>query len=123
MIKAIGRLLLASIFISGGSLAFINPGPRAINVARAGIPQAHLATILNGAIMVVAGSALALNLSPKLAAAILAGALIPTTLVGHPFWREQDATAHTGQRAHFMKNLAMLGGLLLVISDQRTDKQ
>jgi uncharacterized membrane protein YphA (DoxX/SURF4 family) len=42
--------------------------------------------------------------------------LVPTTLAGHRFWAEEDPQAKSMQRIQFLKNLAMFGGLLLVVS-------
>src|SRR5215469_1777366 len=117
MLKTLARLLLASMFISGGSDTFIHPDGRASKVATAGIPQPRQATILNGALMVIAGVMLALDIAPKLAATILAALLIPTTIVGHPFWKIENPADQANQRVHFLKNLAMLGGLLTVLAE------
>ena len=68
---------------------------------------------LNGIVQVGAGVALATGTVPHLAALALACSLVPTTIAGHPFWREHDPGARAGQRIHFLKNVAMLGGLLL----------
>ena len=118
MFKTLGRLFLASMFIQGGANTFLNPDGRASKVAAAGIPNPRQATILNGRVMVVAGSMLALDVMPKLAAALLAGALIPTTFVGHPFWNENNPGGRVNQQVHFLKNLSMLGGLLTVLADR-----
>lgn len=45
---------------------------------------------LNGAGMALAGGALALGIAPRLSAAALIGLLVPTTIVGHPFWKIED---------------------------------
>ncbi len=119
MIKSVGHFLLGIIFVSGGSNTFINPDGRAEKVASAGIPNPRQATILNGAVMTVAGSLLSLSLVPKLAALALLGTLIPTTLVGHPFWKEETPAARANQRTQFLKNLAMIGGLLLVLVEKK----
>ncbi|GHO67989.1 membrane protein [Ktedonobacter sp. SOSP1-52] len=117
MLKTLGRMLLASIFISGGANTFMQPDGRAEKVAAAGIPQPRQAAILNGAVMVVGGSALAAGIAPKLAATALLGALIPTTIVGHPFWKEETPAGKANQQVQFLKNLAAVGGLLLVLAD------
>ena len=36
---------------------------------------------------------------------------------GHRFWEEEDATRRAQQRIHFLKNLSMLGGLMLAAVD------
>ena len=67
--------------------------------------------------MTIAGGMLGLGIAPRAAAAVLAVSLVPTTLVGHPFWNEKGE-ARVAQQTHFMKNLAMLGALLLVMAEE-----
>lgn len=112
MLKSLGRLLLAGIFISGGMDQLQQPDGRVQKAQEAGIPNARQAVMINGTTMVVGGAALALGLLPRLAAAALAATLVPTTLVGHAFWKEQDPATRKSQQIHFLKNLAILGGLL-----------
>jgi putative oxidoreductase len=117
-VKSLGHIFLGTMFITGGWGAFKNPGGRVEKVANVGISRAKEATILNGAAMMVAGSALALDIAPKLASVILLGSLIPTTYIGHPFWKEETPAGRAGQKIQFMKNLAMIGGLLLVLQEK-----
>lgn len=71
---------------------------------------------MNGAIQAAAGTLLSLGRMPRLAASVLALSLIPTTLAGHPFWKEQDLAIRELQRTQFLKNLGLLGGLILAMS-------
>ena len=48
----------------------------------------------------------------------MAASLIPTTLAGHRFWEETDPKSKAAQRIQFLKNIAMLGGLLLITTDK-----
>ncbi|TME01497.1 MAG: DoxX family protein [Chloroflexi bacterium] len=118
MLKSLSRLLLSGIFISGGADAFLKPGGRVKKVAAFDIPEAEQAVKLNGATMVFAGTALALGIAPKAAATVLIGCLIPTTIVGHPFWKEEDSGSRKNQQVQFLKNLGLMGGLLLVLLEK-----
>jgi uncharacterized membrane protein YphA (DoxX/SURF4 family) len=117
--RLLGQLLLAGIFITGGADAFAHPGHRVAMVAEANLPailpNPKTAVELNGAIMAVGGTMLALDIAPRLAAAGLIGSLLPTTLVGHAFWKVEDKAARKAQQTQFLKNLGLLGGLLLVL--------
>jgi uncharacterized membrane protein YphA (DoxX/SURF4 family) len=110
--------LLAPIFVLGGLLTLRNPQSRADQLARLRLPLRLpfplLLVRLNAAVMVIAGSALALNFMPALASASLALVLVPTTVVGHAFWIA-EGTARQEQLAHFIKNVAVLGGLVAMI--------
>ncbi len=117
-IGSTGRLLLSGIFISGGSSAFLQPGGRPKAVEKAGIPAPHQAVLLNGAAMTIGGAAIATGIFPKLASIGLIASLIPTTLVGHAFWNEKDPQAMAMQRIQFLKNLGLIGGLLLILQEK-----
>lgn len=113
-IRFLARALLGFAFIVLGWDAARQPGGRVQRVASVGVPQPELAVRANGALMVAAGTTLVLGIRPRLSAVALVASMVPTTLVGHPFWQEDDLRQRTGQRIHFLKNLSMIGGLLIV---------
>ena len=115
--RTLARPLLASMFIAGGLDALRNPGPRQDLVAKAGLQDPEKLVRVNAATQVVGGLALATGRLPRLSALALAGSLVPTTYVGHPFWSEDDKAAMRTQRTQFFKNLSMLGGLILAAAD------
>ena len=118
MIRSLSHMLLSGIFIAGGADAFLKPGPRVNKVEASGIPEPEQAVVFNGAVMVIAGLALALGIAPKLAAAVLIGTLVPTTFVGHPFWKEETVAGRKNQLTQFFKNLGLIGGLVLVLLEK-----
>ncbi len=67
----------------------------------------------NAATQMGAAALLALGVRPRLCAATLAASIVPTTLGGHRFWEQDEDAPRTQQRIHFLKNLAILGGLVL----------
>jgi len=118
--------MLGAMFISGGVDALRNPeskAPKAEAVAPAlaepiGLPEDPETLVqINGAVMVTGGVLLSLGRAPRLAATALAASLVPTTIAGHRFWEIDDPQARAGQRIHFFKNVAMLGGLILAAVD------
>jgi len=119
--------MLSSMFIAGGIDAVNNPQPKvpkAEKVAPAlaeplGLPEDSVTLVrINGAVQVGAGILLALGWVPRVAASALAASLVPTTWAGHRFWEETDKQARAAQRIHFLKNTAMLGGLILAATDR-----
>ena len=117
LLRRLSRLLLSGIFVVAGAEAFQNPGQRVARAADLGVPYPELATKANAATMVLAGSALALGVRARLAAATLAASLVPTTVAGHPYWKEDDPKARAMQRTQFLKNVGLLGGLLAVLAE------
>ena len=73
--------------------------------------------LADGALKVAAGGLLAFGRFPRLSALALAGSLVPTTIAGHPFWKESDPAKRRQQRVHLTKNVSMLGGLLIAAVD------
>jgi putative oxidoreductase len=122
-VRRLAGLLLGGIFISGGLEVLQRPEPRAklaepvVSQVAAVVPRAPAdamtAVRLNALTHVIAGSALALGIMPRAASLVLAGSLVPTTFGGHRFWELEDAAARAQQRTHFLKNAAILGGLLV----------
>lgn len=120
---AVARPLLSSIFIIGGLDAFRNPASKAPSADKVVGPLAQHTPGVSGteqivradaAAKVLGGLALAAGIAPRLAALGLAASLVPTTLAGHSFWEQTEPALRAAHQAHFFKNVAVLGGLLLV---------
>lgn len=129
MIRNVARPMLAAMFVAGGYGTLMEPervAPKAEPVVSAlservpGVPRQTVTAVRwNGAVQVVAGTLLSVGLLPRASAAALAGTLVPVTAAGHRFWEADDAQERAQQRIHFLKNLAMFGGLLLAATDRR----
>ena len=126
VLRDAARPMLASIFIIQGFDTMLHPervAPRAEPVVAPlaelvpGVPTTEDAVRLNGAVQFTAGSLLALGIFPRLSAAAIAVTLVPTTAAGHRFWEVEDEKERAQQRIHFLKNLAIFGGLLIAAGD------
>lgn len=136
LVRLFARPALSAIFVSTGLLAVRKPqvlAPTAEPVVAKVSPllqkalPAQLASVLptdtiglvrlNGFVHVVGGAMLSIGKAPRLAASALALSLVPTTLAGHPFWSEHDPAKRQDAQIHFLKNLALLGGLLIASVD------
>jgi putative oxidoreductase len=132
LVRRIARPLLATPFIYGGISTLRKPqdrvpGARPIvekvtETADKQLPvqvprDVEQYVKINAGVQVGAGALLALGRFPRLSSLLLAGSVVPTTLAGHRFWEEQDPKVQFEKIAHFVKNLGMLGGLLLAAVD------
>ena len=128
-LRLVARPMLASIFVTGGIAALQDPEGHApvardvtdpLQEAAPALDQASTTQLvqLNGIAQVVGGLLLAWGKAPRLAALLLAGTLVPTTLAAHRFWEESDEQARGQQRIHFFKNVSLLGGLLIATMDR-----
>jgi uncharacterized membrane protein YphA (DoxX/SURF4 family) len=130
-VRAAARAMLSGIFVISGARALSNPDPL---VGRAKTVTDHVGPLLErapgristdprtlvrvaGGVQFVGGLLLATGHLTRPAAAALAGTLVPTTLAAHPFWKMTDPAERAGIRVHFLKNLGLLGGLLLAAVD------
>jgi len=120
-IRIAARGLLASVFIGGGLNQLKAPAAIAPAVEAAeqqygiNLPVAAKDLVtFNGAAMVAGGAALALGIKPRTIATGLVASLVPTTIVGHPFWAIEDPHQKFEQQNSFFSNAAIIGGLLLV---------
>ncbi|QNE18003.1 DoxX family protein [Kribbella qitaiheensis] len=136
VVRALARPLLSTIFIVQGAKAVRSPEPfvtraqpvtdrvvpliKKVTPAQVGdrLPDSTANLVrLNGAAQMLGGVALASGKGRRLGAVLLAASLVPTTLAGHSFWNETDKDAKANQKIQFMKNLGMMGGLLLAAVD------
>ncbi|BAH48948.1 DoxX family protein [Rhodococcus opacus] len=132
LVRRIARPLLSAIFISGGIDALRNPAQKAqaaaplIDKSTEALPGSVTQKIpsdpetlikINAAVQIGGGVLLATGKAPRLASLALAGSLVPTTVVGHDFWNETDPAKKAAQRTQFLKNVSLLGGLLIAAVD------
>lgn len=133
LLRLVARPMMASMFVVGGVNAFKNTDAMAIKakkvtdrvvpMAQRALPTVPIPTEpatlvrINAATQIGAAAALATGRAPRVASAVLAASLVPTTISGHAFWEESDPQAKSAQRVQFFKNVSMLGGLLLASAD------
>jgi putative oxidoreductase len=109
----LAEVLLSLPFILGGVSVLLRPESRVAQINRLRFPLAPVAVRVNALAMIVAGLVLAVGLWTQVVAWALIVLLLPTTLFGHAFWLEQGLKRQM-QMEHFVKNLCMVGGLVLV---------
>jgi putative oxidoreductase len=113
IVPLFGRLLVSSVFLFSG-LAKIMAFSMMTGYASAKhMPFPALMIAGAATIELLGGLAVLAGLQIRLAAWILFLYLIPTTIIFHNFWTFQGADRADSQ-AHFLKNLAIMGGLLFL---------
>jgi putative oxidoreductase len=121
MLYPIGRALLGTLFLISGLLKI--PAFAGVSgwMAAAGLPFADLLLVLTIALEVGGGAMLILGLQARWAALAIALFLVPTTLIFHAFWGA-DAANFQNELTSFLKNLAILGGMLLVFQRESSTR-
>lgn len=133
LIRTLARPLLASYFITNGIDSLRNASalaPQAAPVTEHLQPLAQRAVPgvevpndptlwvqASGALQIAAGAALATGHAPRVASAVLAATLAPSTAARYRFWEATDKQQRAELRAHFLKNLSLAGGLAVAARD------
>jgi uncharacterized membrane protein YphA (DoxX/SURF4 family) len=136
LIRAVGRTMLASYFVASGIKAVRKPSlyveeaepvtdklvPALKKYAPAqvaGYIPEDTATLvrINGGLQVAGGLMLATGKGRRLGSWLLAYSLVPATVARHPFWKESDPAAKATERAAFLKNVSLLGGVIVAARD------
>jgi putative oxidoreductase len=105
-------VLLALVFLLSAPGHF---SPTIIGYAAAqGVPAASVLVPLAGILAFVGGLSVALGYRARIGAWMLVVFLVPVTLMMHRFWAAGDPAVALLQRVMFLKNLAILGGALVV---------
>lgn len=123
VLRVTGRALISGIFVNSG-LGMLKQPERYAKLAAAAfaVPDEPMLARAYGGTMLAAGTSLALGIRPRLSAAVLALALTSNTYVGHAFWKAENEEARRPQLIHFLKNVGLLGGLLVVAGERRKDR-
>lgn len=110
----LARTLIALIFVLSGASKIASFDGTVGYIASKGLPLASIAAIL--AIIVELGGGLMLVFAyrARVAALLLAGFTVVAAFIFHNFWG-MPADEMQNQMIHFMKNLALAGGLLMVV--------
>jgi putative oxidoreductase len=113
VIPLIARILIAALFLVAGVGKAMAFSGTAGYMGKLGFPMPEVMTAL--AIAVEAGGAILLIIGWKTrwVAWGLAIFVVIATLAAHRFW-EVDAAQMVNQRTQFLKNIAIIGGLMLL---------
>ena len=113
--EVLGRVALAAIFLWSGytKLAYLDAN---VGYMKAyGMPAAELRIWPALAVEIVGGLMLALGWKARWAAIALAVFTLVSMLIFHAYWSVPGDQVQN-QQIHFMKNVAIIGGLLLVFA-------
>lgn len=114
-LNLVGRLSLAALFLPAG-LSKISSFEGTVGyIGSVGLPLASLGAVLAIVIEVAGGLALIAGYRVRLAALVLAVFTLVATVIFHAFWAVPADQAFM-QQLMFFKNVAVVGGLLVLAS-------
>jgi putative oxidoreductase len=109
----VGRILLSLVFLNAGYRKLMAVAGSAGYLGKLGFPMPEvliwvaIAIELGGAILLIVGW------KTRWAAWLLALFTLVATFAAHRFW-EVDAAQYANQMNHFMKNVAIIGGFIIL---------
>jgi uncharacterized membrane protein YphA (DoxX/SURF4 family) len=112
----LGRILLGGYFIFSGINHFMKIQMMSGYAQSKGAPLPKLSVGFTGLLLLIGGVSVVFDVYPVLGLVSLILFLIPVTLVMHAFWKVQDAQAKMGEMINFMKNIALLGAVLILLA-------
>jgi len=112
----IGRIVAGGYFILGGFNHFAKLGMMASYARSKGTPFPQLAVGGTGALLLLGGLSIVLGYQPTVGVAILVVFLLGVSFNMHNFWTVQDPQMKMGEMVNFMKNMGLLGLLLMLLA-------
>lgn len=110
-----GRILFVLIFLFSGSTIHLLQAKQGVEYARMyRVPAPEITVPLTGLMAVLGGLSVAFGIWGDLGALLLVAFLLPVAFYMHAFWKETDPQQKANQMAHFMKNITMAGGALVL---------
>ena len=109
-VGAVGRLLIAALFLISGLGKIATPALTQGFIASAGLPFPFLAYLVAIVIEVGCGILLILGYQSRIVASVMAVYTVAAAFGFHRDFADQNAIAH------FLKNISITGGLLQVVA-------
>ena len=106
----LGRVLLAVIFVLSGFNKLADIAGTAGYFGSMGLPVPTVTAVVVGLIELLGGLAIVVGFQTRIVSWVLAVFTIATALVAHTGWADQN------QMIHFLKNVAITGGFLVLAS-------
>ena len=116
IIFLIGRVLFGGFFLCNAYGHFKNHVGLTGYARMKHVPIPQAAVIGGGIFLLLGGASLLINRFAILGMILLVLFLVPTTIMMHKFWKEADPQTKMTERISFMKNVALIGALLMMVA-------
>ena len=116
VVALIGRILFAALFLGSAFGHLTQSEAMAGYAGSRGVPQAKLAVLGSGVLILIGGLMVLLGVWMDLGALLLVIFLLPTAFRMHPFWKETDPMAKQNEMVSFNKDVALAGAALFFLA-------
>jgi putative oxidoreductase len=115
----VGRIVVAAFFLMAATNHLTKAEMMAAYAKSQGTPAPKLAVMGTGVLLLFGGLSILLGYHPGIGALLLIIFLAGVSVQMHAFWRVADPMAKQNDMIHFMKNVAMIGFLLMTLGIPR----
>ena len=112
----IGRIILGGFFIYSGVNHFVGFGMMTQYAKMKGVPFPAVAQGATGMMLLLGGSSILCDVYPTVGILLLVAFLVPVSLMMHNFWKIKDPQMRMADKTNFMKNMALLGAILMLLA-------
>ena len=112
---ALARVLLSLVFLISGYAKFMDPTGITGALTRASFPQPRMFGYAVATLEVLGGLLVLAGFKTRWVALVMFLFTAGTIWIGHPFWAVEPAQ-YIAQRTQALKNLAIMGGFLLLFA-------
>lgn len=111
----LGRILLGGYFIMMGINHFMKMDMMSGYASSKGVPSPKLAVAITGLMLILGGAGVLSYMYLTWSLWILVAFLFFVSFKMHAFWKEEDPTTKMTEMQNFLKNMALLGALILLL--------
>lgn len=112
----LGRFLFGGFFLLNAWHHFTRVSGMAPFAASRGVPAPRAAILGSGVLLALGGLSVLLGVRPTWGVVCLVLFLVPVTFSMHNYWADKDPQARQSNQIQFQKNLAILGGALMLLA-------
>jgi len=112
----LGRLLMGGYFIQAGVKHFIGWQGMLGYTKSKGIPMPALSLTVGSLMLILGGAGILLGTLIAWSVAALIIFLIVASVSMHAYWKDTDPMQKMGNQINFLKNMALIGALLMLLS-------
>ena len=115
-VTLIARILFALALFILGYDNVTDAGSKAEYAAQKGLVGAKVLVPFAGVVLIAGCLSIAFGFYAQIGALMVLAFLVPVTVVMHAYWSIDDPDMRSAQRIHFYKNVALIGGALLIFA-------
>lgn len=115
VIFLVGRILFGLLFLAGSVAHLTDKGPMAAYAESRGVKPGRPAVLGSGVVILVGSVLVILGIWVDLGAILIGLFLLGAAFGMHNFWKETDAQSRQTEMTQFMKDIALLGGALILL--------